>query len=308
MNRTYVKKGVAVAVISLFIGLAFAPSINANISKASVDSELVEITTEVCGLNGGEHTVQLTKKDAEEVEKLIDDIENRLDEVKTRAEAVGIFNEAVVELDKYGLLSGLSVEQAKRLVTGGYQDSRVMKLLEMLFGNNQINDASNYLCLIMGETTGARLVGLVEIGCSALLYALFVVYFISEFAFESFVPILLEIRSSIIALNNFYQNMTFPIIGGTGIIALGGKRPSSSPGPPLENYHAEGWVWTRGLNGNKSWNGTFYGSIRSLKSPIYAYHTYYIGATGFLGIKLTKDDGKQFFLGSALKVGIDNEL
>jgi len=53
-----IKKGVVVAVILLFIGLAFAPSINANISKASIDSELVEFTTEVCGLNGGKHTVQ----------------------------------------------------------------------------------------------------------------------------------------------------------------------------------------------------------------------------------------------------------
>ena len=307
-GNNLIKKCLAVAVILLFIGLALAPSINANISKASIDSELAEITAEVCGLNGGKHTVQLTKEDAVEVEKLIDDIERRLDRVETREETVEIFNEAVVELDRYGLLGGMSVEQTQKLVTGGYQDSRVMKLLEMLFDNNQATDASNYLCLIIGETTGTRLVGLVEIGCSALLYTLFVVYFISELAFGLFVPILLEIRSSIIALNNFYQNMTFPIIGGTGIIALGGKRPSSSPGPPLENYHAEGWVWTQGLNSKKSWNGTFYGSIRSLKSPIYAYQTYYIGATGFLGIKLTKDDGKQFFLGSALRVGIDNEL
>ena len=308
MNLSCAKKSLAVAVILLFLGVAFAPSINANISKASIDSKLVEITTEICGLNGGKHTVQLTKEEAEEVEKLIDDIERRLDRTETREETVEIFNEAVVELDKYGLLGGMSVEQIQKLVTGRYQNQRVMKLLEIVFDNNQANDASNYLCLIIGETTGARLVGLVEIGCSALLYALFVIYFISELAFELFVPILLEIRSSIIALNNFYQNMTFPIIGGTGIISLGGKRPSSSPGPPLENYHAEGWVWTQGLNGNKSWNGTFYGSIRSLKSPIYAYHTYYIGATGFLGVKLTKDDGKEFFLGSALMVKIDYEL
>ena len=65
--------------ILLFIGIAFAPSINANISKASLDSELVEITTEVWGFNDGKHTVQLTKEEAEEVKQLIDDIERRLD-------------------------------------------------------------------------------------------------------------------------------------------------------------------------------------------------------------------------------------
>ncbi|UCD13142.1 MAG: hypothetical protein JSW60_06165, partial [Thermoplasmatales archaeon] len=33
-----------------------------------IDSELVEITTEVCGLNGGKHTVKLTQEKAGEVE------------------------------------------------------------------------------------------------------------------------------------------------------------------------------------------------------------------------------------------------
>jgi len=43
------KKLLVVGVIVLFLGLACAPSINANVSK---DSELVEITTEICGLGG----------------------------------------------------------------------------------------------------------------------------------------------------------------------------------------------------------------------------------------------------------------
>jgi len=71
------KKLLAVGVIVLFIGLAIAPSINANISKAFVDSELVEITTEVCGINGvTPNTVSLSKEDAEEVEALFDSLGN----------------------------------------------------------------------------------------------------------------------------------------------------------------------------------------------------------------------------------------
>ena len=58
------KKLLVVGVIVLFLGLAIAPSINANVSKISIDNELVEFTTEVCGLNGGKHTVQLTKAEA----------------------------------------------------------------------------------------------------------------------------------------------------------------------------------------------------------------------------------------------------
>ena len=149
-GNNLIKKGVVVAVILLFIGLAFAPSINANISKASIDSELVEITTEVCGLKGGKHTVSLSKEDALEVEQLIDDIERRLDEVETREEAVEIFNEAVVELDKYGLLGSLSVEQVQRFVSGFNSNSRLVKFLDRLFKREvgEQNDVENYLCLV----------------------------------------------------------------------------------------------------------------------------------------------------------------
>jgi len=47
------KKLLSVGVIVLFLGLAIAPSINADVSKASIDSELVEITTEICGSDDG---------------------------------------------------------------------------------------------------------------------------------------------------------------------------------------------------------------------------------------------------------------
>ena len=100
------KKQLAVGVIVLFLGLAIAPSINANVSR---ESELVAITTEICGLDGGKHTVQLTQEEAKEVEQLIDDIERSLDEVETREEAGEVFNYAVVELDKYGLLGRLNI-------------------------------------------------------------------------------------------------------------------------------------------------------------------------------------------------------
>ena len=56
-KNNLIKKSLTVAVILLFIGIAFAPSINANINKASLDSKLVEITTKVWGFNDGKHTV-----------------------------------------------------------------------------------------------------------------------------------------------------------------------------------------------------------------------------------------------------------
>jgi len=56
------KKILSLGVIILFIGVAIAPSINLKVVKASDDNELVEVTTQACGLKGdNNHTVQLIK-------------------------------------------------------------------------------------------------------------------------------------------------------------------------------------------------------------------------------------------------------
>ena len=161
MGAKMLRKGLAVAVILLFIGVAFSIPINANISKASLEDETVEITTEVCGLNGGKSTVSLSKEDAEEVEKLFDDIERRLDKVETREETIKIFNEAIVELDKYGLLGGLSIKQAQRFVTGIYQDSRILNFVEKVYNRykNQIDGDISLFCLVASVITNIEFYG-----------------------------------------------------------------------------------------------------------------------------------------------------
>ena len=71
------KKLLVVGVIGLFLGLAISPSINADVRKKS---ELVEITTEIFGLNGRRHNVQLTQEDAEEVDRIFENIKLELNE------------------------------------------------------------------------------------------------------------------------------------------------------------------------------------------------------------------------------------
>jgi len=88
------KKLISVAIILLFIGLAFAPTINANISK----EELIEFTTEVCGLNGGKQSIKLTQQQAKEVEALFNSIREQLNTSESREDAEEIFKDAVVEL------------------------------------------------------------------------------------------------------------------------------------------------------------------------------------------------------------------
>ena len=118
VKHSQLNRGIALVVIVLFIGLAFTPSINANVTT---DSELVEITTEVCGIDGiNSQTISLTKEDADTVEKLFDEIKSKLDRAETREETVTIFNEGIVELDKYGLFGDMDIEKIQNQISNRF--------------------------------------------------------------------------------------------------------------------------------------------------------------------------------------------
>ena len=63
MKESITKKGMTGAIIFLFISIAVVPSIHANVVKASSDIEVIEVTTEACGISGLKpNTVKLTKQ------------------------------------------------------------------------------------------------------------------------------------------------------------------------------------------------------------------------------------------------------
>ena len=58
-----IKKCLAVGIILLFIGVTIAPTINFQVVKASTDDDLVEVTTQACGIQGyGNTAVKLTRE------------------------------------------------------------------------------------------------------------------------------------------------------------------------------------------------------------------------------------------------------
>jgi len=147
------KKCLAVGIILLFIGVAVAPSINFTVVKASTDNELVEVTTQACGIKGyGNTTVKLTRQQYQNLEQYLVDFRARLNQTSTREEAVPIFKEAVIELNKYGLLpKGMSIGQAQRLVSGEYLSKRMMNALEMIAKKHLVSNETNSLCLTVGR-------------------------------------------------------------------------------------------------------------------------------------------------------------
>jgi hypothetical protein len=196
----------------------------------------------------------------------------------------------------------MSVEQAQRLVTEGYQNILAMSRYKTRINDYQILNNSNFFCLIAGETKETRVHSYFETGCSALSYFLFGLYIFAHIIVDDPV-VLINIILRLQSISNFYHKINSVRIIGTGRIAFGNSHASGGHIPPFYYFDpAVGWITTQGLLGKKSWNGSFFGAIIPIVTFDSQVYTYYIGATGFLGIKITRPGGSYFFLGSALRV------
>jgi hypothetical protein len=299
------RKGLAVGVILVFIGVALEPSINLNVVKASTDDGLIDFTVEVCGLPGlHPQKVTLTTQQAGEVETLITDIKSRLDTATTREETQAIFKETIAELHAYGLLGGVTIEQAQRLMLERHQSIQVMGHEKARERTNYLNNTSNFFSLIAGQTTETRVFSIFETGCSALIYCVWVMYVLAQAFIDQ--PVLLgHVLSYLQAIYTAYHNVTTARSIGIGRILTFGKSYYSALPPLYHHNSAVGWINTLGVLGKKSWDGAFNGHILPIQPFAASYDTYYIGAIGFLGIKLIKSDGELFFLGSAAFITVD---
>jgi len=291
------KKLLVVGVIVLFLGLACAPSINANVSK---ESELVAVTTEICGLGGGKHTVQLTKEEGEEVELLFENMRQQLNESTSREEAKEIFNEAVVELDKYGLLGGLSITKTKKLLICTYNDLKLNEISNILFNKFQQN-TSNFICLIAGSTNGTNFDGQPELLCGRLSV---LISFIGPILFNKF-PLYLFFILGYFILNIF---SSVNPISFASRINLGGEKGGGYH-PEFVEYFAHGWITTIGLLGKHRNSGKMLGAIPLYKTGTIFEGIMYIfnpGVVGFTGLHIsTPTKSKHFYLGSALWVNLE---
>jgi hypothetical protein len=139
-----IRKWLVVGTILLFIGVSVAPSINHSVVTASQDDDLVEVTTQAYGIKGyGDTTVKLTREQYQDLEQYLVGFRARLNQTSTREEAITIFKEAVVELDKYGLLpKGMNVEQGQQLFRTMYRMQNIMNIVK-----KSINDDVNAFCL-----------------------------------------------------------------------------------------------------------------------------------------------------------------
>jgi len=306
------KRILAVGVILLFVGVTIAPTINFNTVKASQDDDLVEVTTQACGIKGYENTtVKLTREQYQNLEQYLIGFRVKLNQTSTRGEAVPIFKEAVVELDKYGLLpKGMSVERVMRLITKS-NDQR-LKVLDSL----DFDPDANYFCLVSGLTSQTMTIGpltyLVE---RAFIYSLDnnIIERIDSWFISRNLSYLLNVFYYIFGAPYVFLSVYGPLLtifipfGVLSILTFGttdtmwGKSISSS-----------GWVFSVGLNGMKNFFGSdLWGTAEDFIYILIWMAKLYPGVLGFTGLKITllsEKFDKTFFLGSALKVKLGTEF
>jgi hypothetical protein len=119
------KKVGAIAALVLCLGVAIVPWGASGVITASIQRDDIEVMTQVYGIKGfGTHSVSLTEQQYQRLEQYLVDLQARLHTTVNKGEMVVLFNEAIVEIDTYGLLPrGLGVTQAQRLIMGSFQDS-----------------------------------------------------------------------------------------------------------------------------------------------------------------------------------------
>jgi len=296
------KKISVVAIILLFIGVAVAPGINTSIVKASQEDDLIEVTSQACGIQGfGDTTVKLTREQYQNLEEYLVEFRARLNQTTTREEAIPIFKDAVVELDKYGLLpKGMNVERAQRLVVGNLKSTNIVH--KMYTSDN--SSCGNLFCLIAAESTTCRVARpLISVFRSVLHKItanpnpLFAVVFVVAFVlyFYDFYFIWMQKNFGAASWINFLNLLTF------------GEEDLPPFGPGYGASPSTGWIFTAGLNGIKTIDGSFWGHIQF---PVMAFAwKCYTGAFGSTGIKLLVDSGgwdNSFFLGTAIFVNVDD--
>jgi len=298
MRTSCVKNGLVVGVILLFVGVAVQPSI-AIVQPECIDVEYLNVNTEFIGL-GKEFTVQLTQQQMDELDSLFESIRERLNNSEIKEETVQIFNDAIVELDRLGLLGDYSVKQVQELVTGRFQKPLFYCIMDMLNNKIPLDNNTNTFCLISGRTNNTYVLPpLTRVFNKLILF--FFMDDIPLFGYYFFIDLF-----GLLFMFNLFRVVLFstriPITLGSGI-SLGGYIEDNY-GYNRDYFPAEGWINTFGSSGNKKWNGSFYGQISGFQ--LWVFYEY-IGVIGFTGIKiLNMDSLYYYYLGSANYVNIDH--
>lgn len=318
-NNPVFHRGISIVVVTLLIALTFSQCIHANVNTKS---ELFDVTMEFCGFDDIEpSTIELTKEEYSELKMVIDTFKSQCDLVETREEANELFDDAIVQLDTFGLLGDIGIEETKNMITSSYQNVKPLQYFERLLPtmHGDSNDMQNLFCLIAGKTTNTFFqppLGSVLVGSMFSLNEVWAFIFLLSY-------ICLRLRLTLIS---FFFYIIVQILSSVlkfiikPIEFLMFKKPMLL-GTNIWFTKSKGWVQTIGLFGIRKIDGRFFGKIDSNGLIKQMYRTWVyrysesseptIGIKDFKGLRLnlggdSMSDGyyESFYIGSALRVKV----
>lgn len=284
------KKSLSVFVILLLIGVTFSLSINSKVIKNN-DENLVKIEVEICGTKDNRYAVLISKEDIENVDKLFEDIRSRLEK---GADTKEVFNDAVIQLERYGLLKGIRVKEAQTLVTNNKNKVKTNQL-----GMNN----ENYDCEIVGTAYG-------RFYSSTLLCDKLVTFLLENAKLfdptGKFVGYIYRMANKIRTycfIYDFFKSNFIPVRYSTDISL--GYCHFYNEGKEYDCRPTNGWIWTNGTNGVKSWEGDMFGKAGARIIDYWDGSNHnYIGVKEFTGICF---GGKYFGHASHVKIKIGQD-
>jgi hypothetical protein len=306
---------IAIGIIFLFLGVAIAPSINITVVKASNDKDLVEVTSQACGIQGfGNTTVKLTNEQYQNLEQYLVEFRERLNQTTTREEAVPLFKEAVVELNKFGLLpKGFSEREAERLVLGAYEHPWSPRVLGRV--QSPSRDVEDSWCLVTGLARRTSSMGSLPLTVLLGSLGLFelaswcelmhVGYHYGQIYMTLFwLFLFLGVESLALGVMLALVSHMIPI-AGFEMVSFGGFQSNGYWAYPVP---ASGWLNTIGTNGKENWSGEFYGNL-TLSSDWRVEDAVEIfipfpGIVGFTGFQIHSLFNGDYYIGHAVKVKI----
>jgi hypothetical protein len=265
-----IKKLLAIGIIFLFIGVAVAPSINSSFVKASKDNDLVEVTSQACGIsrfeNNQKKTVSLSEVEYQQLDAYLTEFQSRLNASCSLDETKSLFKEALQKLNSFGLIPhGVSPELVYSRICRNLPKHIPGCTIE--FGRNQVK---NYCCLVTGKATMVRydrliLALLASIVPANLLVLLPVVFY--------YIPAGIGL---VVSLGLWYYYVYFPSVGT---------------------------IYTYGVNGQYSNNGSLWGTL-PLPWFYFGFSNCAPALLGFTGVHLylpkSGPNEEDFFIGFTL--------
>ncbi len=257
------------------------------------------------GQNQWGHTLTLSHQDYEHLKITMDSIQKKLDKAETKEETIKIYQDAIQEFYHYGLFPDtIQVKQIQNLMLGIYSYPRIINNIKLVNSKNgpSVSDVKNILCLVAGKTDRTVVQGLRSKITSIFQESLYnFMWHLSELLdAPCSLLFVLYLFTYLFRMGNLLDfSPRFPIALGSSI-GIG----TTNSYPFNQSFFAHGWVHTIGLNGIKKYNGSLLGILP--KNFVMTAYNKASAINGFTGINIV-DGNQHFYMGSALKVGLQTE-